>query len=49
MGLTKFSLNKRSPIAADFLIQSGFQSVFNITGGMVEWRQLKLAIATGKS
>ena len=39
----------RSPIAADFLIQSGFQSVFNITGGMVEWRQLKLAIATGKS
>ncbi|CBN55608.1 MULTISPECIES: rhodanese-like domain-containing protein [Kamptonema] len=39
----------RSPIAADFLIKSGFEAVFNITGGMVEWRQLKLEIAMGKT
>lgn len=39
----------RSPIAADFLIKSGFEAVFNITGGMVEWRQLKLEIARGKT
>ncbi|MBW4496647.1 MAG: rhodanese-like domain-containing protein [Oscillatoria princeps RMCB-10] len=39
----------RSPIVANSLIQEGFQQVFNITGGMVEWRHLKLEIAAGKS
>lgn len=34
----------RSPIAAKQLAQAGFTQVFNITGGMVEWRQLGLKI-----
>lgn len=39
----------RSPIAAEFLQKQGFAQVFNITGGMMEWRQLKLEIVMGKS
>ncbi|MEQ8539785.1 MAG: rhodanese-like domain-containing protein [Coleofasciculus sp. D1-CHI-01] len=36
----------RSPIAAKQLAKSGFAKVFNITGGMVEWRRLGLEIQT---
>jgi len=36
----------RSPIAAKQLAKAGFTKVFNITGGMVEWRQLGLEIQT---
>ncbi|MEQ8384467.1 MAG: rhodanese-like domain-containing protein [Coleofasciculus sp. A1-SPW-01] len=36
----------RSPIAAKQLAKAGFAQVFNITGGMVEWRQLGLEIQT---
>jgi rhodanese-related sulfurtransferase len=32
----------RSPIAAKQLVKSGFTMVYNITGGMVEWRRLLL-------
>ena len=32
----------RSPIAANQLIKAGFTEVYNITGGMMEWRQLGL-------
>jgi rhodanese-related sulfurtransferase len=32
----------RSPIAAQQLVKSGFTRVYNITGGMVEWRHLGL-------
>ena len=32
----------RSPIAAKQLVKSGFTTVYNITGGMVEWRRLGL-------
>jgi rhodanese-related sulfurtransferase len=32
----------RSPIAAQQLVKSGFTMVYNITGGMVEWRRLGL-------
>jgi len=34
----------RSPIVADALTKEGFQQVFNITGGMREWRCLGLTI-----
>ena len=36
----------RSPIAAKKLAKAGFAKVFNITGGMVEWRRLGLTIQT---
>ncbi|MEQ8462490.1 rhodanese-like domain-containing protein [Coleofasciculus chthonoplastes] len=36
----------RSPIAAKQLAKAGFAKVFNITGGMVEWRRLGLEIQT---
>ena len=29
----------RSPIAAKQLLKAGFQKVYNITGGMMEWQQ----------
>lgn len=32
----------RSPMAADALLKSGFQQVFDLTGGMVEWQRLGL-------
>ena len=32
----------RSPIAARQLLKAGFTTVYNITGGMVEWRRLSL-------
>jgi rhodanese-related sulfurtransferase len=32
----------RSPIAARQLIKAGFSTVYNITGGMMEWRRLGL-------
>jgi len=32
----------RSPIAARQLLKAGFTSVYNISGGMVEWRRLGL-------
>jgi rhodanese-related sulfurtransferase len=35
----------RSPIAAQQLVKSGFTAVYNVTGGMVTWRRLGLAIA----
>jgi len=35
----------RSPIAAKQLVKSGFTAVYNITGGMVEWRRLGLKTA----
>lgn len=38
----------RSPIAAEFLVKEGFTTVFNITGGMMEWRRLGYSICTGK-
>jgi rhodanese-related sulfurtransferase len=34
----------RSPIAAQRLVKSGFTAIYNVTGGMVEWRRLGLAI-----
>lgn len=37
----------RSPIAAAQLAKVGFQQVFNITGGMMQWRQLGLKTITG--
>jgi rhodanese-related sulfurtransferase len=38
----------RSPIAAEYLVKAGFHKVFNISGGMMEWRQLGLETCTGK-
>jgi rhodanese-related sulfurtransferase len=32
----------RSPIAAKQLVKRGFTTVYNITGGMMEWRRLSL-------
>jgi rhodanese-related sulfurtransferase len=32
----------RSPIAAKQLVKAGFTTVYNITGGMMEWRRLSL-------
>ena len=32
----------RSPIAAKQLVKAGFAEVYNITGGMMEWRKLGL-------
>jgi rhodanese-related sulfurtransferase len=34
----------RSPIAAQQLTKQGFKQVYNITGGMMEWRKLQLTI-----
>ena len=39
----------RSPMAAEQLIKAGFTEVYNITGGMMEWRGLGLPICQGKS
>ncbi|MGB7275632.1 MAG: rhodanese-like domain-containing protein [Geitlerinemataceae cyanobacterium] len=36
----------RSPIAAEYLVKSGFTQVFNISGGMMKWRQLGLEICS---
>ncbi|MGV2826701.1 rhodanese-like domain-containing protein [Myxosarcina sp. GI1(2024)] len=38
----------RSPIADNQLIKAGFTRVYNITGGMMEWRKLGLATCKGK-
>lgn len=38
----------RSPIAAQQLIKSGFTKVYNVTGGMMEWRKLGLPISKSK-
>ncbi|MGJ5631703.1 rhodanese-like domain-containing protein [Nostoc sp. CALU 1950] len=38
----------RSPIAAEYLLKAGFTKVFNISGGMMEWRRLGLETCTGK-
>ncbi|MEH1866325.1 MAG: rhodanese-like domain-containing protein [Nostoc sp.] len=38
----------RSPIAAEYLVKTGFTKVFNISGGMMEWRRLELETCTGK-
>lgn len=38
----------RSPIAAEQLIKARFTEVYNITGGMMEWRQLGLPTCKGK-
>ncbi len=32
----------RSPIAVRHLVKAGFTTVYNITGGMMEWRQISL-------
>ncbi|MGB7415650.1 MAG: rhodanese-like domain-containing protein [Thermosynechococcaceae cyanobacterium] len=37
----------RSPLAAQQLIKAGFTQVFNITGGMMQWRQSGLATIAG--
>jgi rhodanese-related sulfurtransferase len=37
----------RSPMAAKQLAQEGFTTVYNITGGMMEWRNLKLDTVRG--
>lgn len=34
----------RSPIAAKQLVKNGFSHVYNITGGMMEWKKLGLEI-----
>lgn len=39
----------RSPIAAKQLIKDGFTEVYNIKGGMMEWRQQGFPICKGKS
>ncbi|MBR8826342.1 MAG: rhodanese-like domain-containing protein [Gomphosphaeria aponina SAG 52.96 = DSM 107014] len=39
----------RSPIIAKELVKAGFTQVFNITGGMLEWRRLNMVTFTGKS
>ncbi|MDY7013917.1 MAG: rhodanese-like domain-containing protein [Cyanobacteriota bacterium] len=38
----------RSPIAAVQLAEAGFTQVFNITGGMMEWRRLGLKTLSGR-
>ncbi len=38
----------RSPIAARQLAKAGFTKIFNITGGMMQWRRLGLTTCTGK-
>jgi rhodanese-related sulfurtransferase len=38
----------RSPIAAKSLAEQGFDVVFNLTGGMRQWRELNLDIVQGK-
>lgn len=38
----------RSPIAAAELKKSGFQQVFNVTGGMLEWHRLGLETRSEK-
>jgi rhodanese-related sulfurtransferase len=38
----------RSPIAAEQLVKAGFTEVYNITGGMMEWRQLGFPTCKGK-
>jgi rhodanese-related sulfurtransferase len=38
----------RSPIAAEQLIKAGFTKVYNVTGGMMEWRRLGLPTCQGK-
>jgi rhodanese-related sulfurtransferase len=38
----------RSPIAAKYLVKAGFTQVFNITGGMMEWRRLGLETCRGQ-
>jgi rhodanese-related sulfurtransferase len=35
----------RSPIVAKELVKKGFSHVYNITGGMMEWKKLGLEIA----
>ncbi|KAI9129324.1 rhodanese-like domain-containing protein [Acaryochloris sp. CCMEE 5410] len=37
----------RSPIAASQLSKAGFTQIFNITGGMMQWRQLGLETVSG--
>lgn len=39
----------RSPIAAQQLTQDGFTQVFNITGGMMAWRQEGFPICKGRN
>jgi rhodanese-related sulfurtransferase len=39
----------RSPIAAKQLAKEGFATVYNITGGMMEWSSLKLTTVKGKA
>ncbi|MGK7952584.1 MAG: rhodanese-like domain-containing protein [Xenococcaceae cyanobacterium] len=38
----------RSPIAAKQLVKAGFTEVYNITGGMMEWRKLGFPTCNGK-
>jgi rhodanese-related sulfurtransferase len=38
----------RSPIAAEQLVKAGLTRVYNITGGMMEWRKLGLPTCKGK-
>jgi rhodanese-related sulfurtransferase len=38
----------RSPIVAKQLTKAGFTKVYNITGGMMEWRRLGLPTCKGK-
>ena len=38
----------RSPIAAEQLIKAGFTRVYNVKGGMMEWRQLGLTTCKGR-
>jgi rhodanese-related sulfurtransferase len=37
----------RSPIAAQQLSQEGFKQVYNVAGGMMQWRKLQFPIITG--
>lgn len=37
----------RSPIAASQLAKAGFTQILNITGGMMQWRQLGLGTISG--
>ncbi|QIZ70678.1 rhodanese-like domain-containing protein [Oxynema aestuarii] len=38
----------RSPIAADYLAKQGFDRVWNLIGGMLEWKRLGLETRSGK-
>lgn len=38
----------RSPMAAKKLQEAGFTQVYNITGGMMAWKELGLPISKGK-